>query len=100
MGWFIGFRARVACLRSGGTNAQQSAWLGLSMPLGGGGLLFGCVAGRSRPEARLSIRLSVIRSGGPVGEVFEEGEAGIDFLAGEVGEAVGGEGLAGKGGND
>jgi hypothetical protein len=26
-----------------------------------------------------------IRSGGPVGEVFEEGEAGVDFLAGEVG---------------
>ena len=25
------------------------------------------------------------RSGGPVGEVFEEGEAGVDFLAGEVG---------------
>ena len=36
---------------------------------------------RSRPEARLSS----IRSGGPVGEVFEEGEAGLDFLAGEVG---------------
>lgn len=51
---------------------------------------------RSRPEARLSS----IRSGGPVGEVFEEGEAGLDFLAGEVGEAVGGEGLASEGGDD
>lgn len=35
-----------------------------------------------------------------MGEVFEEVEAGVDFPAGEVGEAVGGEGLAGKGGDD
>ena len=35
-----------------------------------------------------------------MGEVFEEGEAGLDVGAGEVGEAVGGEGLAGEGGDD
>ena len=36
----------------------------------------------------------------PVGEVFEEAEAGLDVLAGDVSEAVGGEGFAGEGGDD
>jgi len=34
-----------------------------------------------------------------VGEVFEEIEAGVDFPAGEVGEAVGGERLTGERGD-
>lgn len=35
-----------------------------------------------------------------MGEVLEEVEAGVYFAAAEVGEAVGGEGLAGEGGDD
>ena len=36
----------------------------------------------------------------PVGEIFQEGEAGLDVLAGDVGEAVCREGLAGEGCDD
>ena len=55
---------------------------------------------RSSPKPPAVRALWVFEILRPVGEIFQEGEAGLDVLAGDVGEAVCREGLAGEGCDD